>query len=137
MTPEQIRLVQQSFCQVEAIQEVAAKLFYARLWEIDASTAPLFAKSDMALQGHKLMAALALVVNGLSRPASVIPAAQDMARRHIGYGVTRDQYASVGDALLWTLGQGLGPAYTAEVEAAWIAAYELLSGVMIEAAYIT
>jgi nitric oxide dioxygenase len=135
MTPEQIRLVQQSFQKVEAIQEVAAKLFYARLWEVDPSTAPLFAKSDMALQGHKLMAALALVVNGLSRPESVIPAAQDMARRHLGYGVTRAQYASVGAALLWTLGQGLGEGFTAEVEAAWRAAYELLSAVMIEAAY--
>lgn len=135
MTPEQIRLVQQSFQQVEAIQEVAGKLFYARLWETDPSTAPLFAKSDMALQGHKLMAALALVVNGLSRPESVIPAAQDMARRHLGYGVTREQYGSVGSALLWTLGQGLGEAFTPEVDAAWRAAYELLSAVMIEAAY--
>lgn len=135
MTPEQIRLVQQSFQQVEAIQEAAATLFYARLWEFDPTTAPLFAKSDMALQGHKLMAALALVVNGLNRPESVIPVAQDMARRHLGYGVTRAHYASVGAALLWTLGQGLGEAYTPEVEAAWGAAYGLLSAVMIEAAY--
>lgn len=135
MTPQQIHLVQQSFRQVEAIQEVAAKLFYARLWEIDPATAPLFAKSDMTLQGHKLMAALALVVNGLSRPETVIPVAQDMARRHLGYGVTREHYESVGAALLWTLDQGLGEAFTAEVEAAWGAAYELLSSVMIEAAY--
>lgn len=135
MTPEQITLVQHSFREVEAIREAAAKLFYARLWEIDATIPPLFVKSDMALQGHKLMAALALVVNGLSRPESVIPVAQDMARRHVGYGVARAQYASVGAALLWALGQGLGAAYTPEVEAAWVAAYELLSAVMIEAAY--
>jgi hemoglobin-like flavoprotein len=135
MTPDQIILVQQSFREVEAIQEAAAKLFYDRLWEIDPSTAPLFAKSDMALQGHKLMAALALVVNGLSRPEMVIPAAQDMARRHVGYGVTRSQYASVGAALLWTLGQGLGAGFTPEIEAAWTAAYSLLAAIMMEAAY--
>lgn len=135
MTPDQIILIQQSFRQVESIAETAAKLFYARLWEIDSSTAPLFEKSDMALQGHKLMAALALVVNGLSRPETVIPVAQDMARRHVGYGVTKAQYASVGAALLWTLAQGLGPAFTPEVEAAWIAAYSLLSGIMTKAAY--
>jgi nitric oxide dioxygenase len=91
----------------------------------------------MALQGHKLMAALALVVNGLNRPESVIPVAQDMARRHLGYGVTRQHYGSVGDALLWTLGQALEPDFAPEVEAAWVTAYELLSGVMIEAAYTT
>lgn len=135
MTPEQILLVQQSFPQVEAISETAAKLFYGRLWEIDPSTAPLFTRSDMALQGHKLMAALALVVNGLNRPEKVIPVAQDMARRHLGYGVERAHYASVGAALLWTLGQGLGDGFTPELEAAWGAAYELLSAVMIEAAY--
>jgi nitric oxide dioxygenase len=135
MTPDQISLVQQSFRQVEAIQESAARLFYTRLQEADPSTAPLFAKSDMALQGHKLMAAIALVVNGLNRPEAVIPVAQDMARRHVAYGVTRAHYASVGAALLWTLGQGLGAGFTPEVEAAWTAAYELLSAIMIEAAY--
>ncbi|MEI6158716.1 MAG: globin family protein [Roseococcus sp.] len=135
MTPDQIILVQQSFQQVEAIKETAAKPFYARLWEIDPSTVPLFEKSDMALQGHKLMAALALVVNGLSRPETVIPVAQDMARRHVGYGVTKAQYASVGAALLWTLGQGLGAGFTPEVEAAWTAAYTVLAAVMTESAY--
>ena len=135
MTPDQIALVQQSFRQVEAIQEAAAKLFYERLWQVDPSTAPLFARSDMALQGHKLMAAIALMVNGLSRPEAVIPAAQDMARRHVAYGVTRAHYASVGAALLWTLRHSLGAGFTPEAEAAWTAAYELLSAIMIEAAY--
>ena len=135
MTPDQITLVQRSFRQIEAIQERAAGLFYDRLWQVDPSTAPLFSKSDMALQGHKLMAAIALVVNGLNRPEAVIPVAQDMARRHVAYGVTRAHYASVGAALLWTLGQGLGEGFTPEVEGAWTAAYELLSAIMIEAAY--
>ena len=135
MTPEQITLVQDSFAKVEPIREKAAELFYARLWETDPSTVPLFAKSDMLLQGHKLMAALALVVNGLTKPETVIPVAQAMARRHVGYGVTPAQYDSVGAALLWTLGQGLGAGFTPEVEAAWTAAYALLSGVMIDAAY--
>lgn len=136
MTPDQILLVQQSFRQVEAIPEAAAKLFYARLWEVDPSTVPLFEKSDMALQGHKLMAALALVVNGLNAPQRAIPVAQDMARRHVSYGVTRSHYASVGAALLWTLGQALGTGFTPEVEAAWSAAYGLLAAIMIQAAYV-
>ena len=135
MTPEQIAIVQESFRRIEAIQETAARLFYERLWQVDPSTAPLFARSDMVLQGHKLMAALALVVNGLNRPEAVIPVVQDMARRHVAYGVTRAHYASVGAALVWTLAQGLGDSFTPEVRAAWTGAYELLSAIMIEAAY--
>lgn len=135
MTPDQIILVQRSFQQVETNGGAVAKLFYGRLWEIDASTAPLFEKSDMVLQGDNLMAALALVVNGLSNPETVIPEAQDMARRHVGYGVTKAQYASVGAALLWTLAQGLGPGFTPEVEEAWTTAYGILSGIMTQAAY--
>lgn len=135
MTPEQVALVQDSFRQVVPIKEKAAEIFYARLWETDPSTIPLFARSDMALQGQKLMAALAMVVSSLKQPEKVVPVAQDMAKRHLSYGVTKAQYGSVGAALLWTLGQGLGPAFTPEVEAAWTAAYTLLSGVMTDAAY--
>ena len=135
MTPEQISLVQTSFAQVEPMKDKAAGLFYAHLWEIDPSTAPLFASADMGRQGHKLMAALGLVVKGLTNPQSVMPTAQAMALRHVDYGVTREQYASMGATLLWTLGQMLGAAFTPEVEKAWVAAYALVSGAMVEAAY--
>ncbi|WP_424814835.1 globin family protein [Roseococcus sp. YIM B11640] len=135
MTPDQVTLVQESFKKVVPIKEKAAELFYGRLFATDPTTAPLFAKSDMLLQGQKLMAALAMVVASLRTPEKVVPVAQDMAKRHLAYGVTRAQYRSVGAALIWTLSQGLGPEFTPEVEAAWLAAYTLLSSVMIEAAY--
>ncbi len=134
MTPEDIALVKESFALVVPIKETAAELFYNRLFAIDPTTAPLFAEADMKIQGMKLMAALAMVVGALDRPDVVVPAAQDLSRRHVGYGVTEAQYGSVGAALLWTLEQGLGAAYTPEVAAAWTAAYVLLSGVMIAAA---
>jgi hemoglobin-like flavoprotein len=134
VTPDQVRLVQGSFAQVLPIRAQAAALFYERLFAIDPSAAPLFAGSDMTLQGAKLMAMLATVVGGLDKPATVIPRAEELARRHVGYGVTEAQYASVGAALLWTLEQGLGAGFTDPVRAAWQDAYALLSGVMIAAA---
>ncbi len=48
--------------------------------------------------------------------------------------LTNDQYATVGAALLWTLGQGLGELFAPAVEEAWTAAYPLLCGVMQAAA---
>lgn len=134
MTPEQATLVQDSFRLVVPIKDQAAALFYGRLFELDPSTKALFTGTDMAEQGAKLMATLGFVVAGLKRPAEVVPAAQALAKRHVGYGVKEAHYPTVGAALLWTLGQGLGEAFTPEVEVAWTAAYTLLAGVMIDAA---
>ena len=89
----------------------------------------------LKVQGGKLMSAIAPVVNGLGTPSAIVPAAQELAKRHVAYGVTRAHYASVGAALLWTLRKGLGEAFAGPVEEAWTAAYGLLAGVMTEAAY--
>ncbi|WP_376098907.1 globin family protein [Roseomonas sp. CCTCC AB2023176] len=134
MTPEQIELVKRSFAKVVPIKETAAALFYGRLFEVDPALRALFRDTDMVEQGRKLMATLGFVVMNLGHPGSVVPAAQGLARRHVGYGVREEHYATVGAALIWTLRQGLGEAFTPAVEDAWTAAYAMLSGAMIEAA---
>jgi nitric oxide dioxygenase len=91
--------------------------------------------ADMAEQRQKLMATLAVVVNGLSNLESVLPAASALAKRHVAYGAKPEHYPVVGSALLWTLERGLGDAWTKEVADAWTAAYGTLSGYMIEQAY--
>jgi len=134
VTPNQIELVQQSFIKVEPIYVQAAALFYGRLFEIAPEVKPLF-RSDIAEQGRKLMATLAVVVNGLSNLEAILPAASALAKRHVGYGIKASHYAPVGAALLWTLERGLGPAWTPELAAAWTVAYTTLSEFMIGEAY--
>lgn len=134
MTPEQVTVVQQSFAKVAPIAPQAAALFYGRLFEIAPEVKPLF-KGDMAEQGRKLMATLAVVVNGLANLAGVLPAASALAKKHVGYGVTPPHYGVVGEALLWTLEKGLGDAWTPETKDAWTTAYTTLSGYMIAEAY--
>jgi hemoglobin-like flavoprotein len=133
MNHEQIRLVQMSFEKVEPIAETAAMLFYGQLFTLDPSLRTLF-HGDMKSQGQKLMAALKLVVKGLEKPETILPAVRSLGQRHVAYGVKDEHYATVGAALLWTLGQGLGEAFTHEVEDAWTTAYTLLATVMQEAA---
>lgn len=133
MTPHQIHLVQTSFEKVAPIADTAASLFYGRLFEIDPSTRALF-RDDLRRQGAMLMQTLGLAVRHLHDPTPVLGAVQALGVRHVRYGVTHAHYASVGSALLWTLGQGLGEGFTPEVEAAWAAAYDLLGGVMRTAA---
>ncbi len=133
MSPEEITLVRDSFAKVKPIAADAAALFYGRLFEVAPSVRPLF-KGDMQQQGAKLMATIGMVVASLDRLDTVMPAVQDLARRHVGYGAVPAHYAVVGDCLLWTLGQGLGEAFTPPIHAAWAKAYGALSGAMIEAA---
>jgi nitric oxide dioxygenase len=134
MTPDQIKLIQQSFAKVAPISEEAVALFYGRLFEIAPGVKPLF-RSDMTEQGRKLMATLAVVVNGLNNLESILPTASALAKRHVDYGVKAADYEPVGVALLWALERGLGAHWTAELAAAWGAAYGLLSDFMIGEAY--
>ena len=76
------------------------------------------------------MGMLATAVSNLHQVEKIVPAVQDLGRRHVGYGVTADQYEPVGEALLWTLEKGLGPAFTPQVNEAWTSAYTTLASVM-------
>jgi hemoglobin-like flavoprotein len=134
MNPTQIKLVQDSFARVAPISEQAAVLFYDRLFEVAPPVRAMF-PDDMTEQRKKLMATLAVVVNGLSNLEAVLPAASALAKRHVSYGAKPEHYPVVGGALLWTLENGLGDAWTPEVAEAWTAAYGTLSGYMIEEAY--
>jgi hemoglobin-like flavoprotein len=126
-------LVQSSFAQVIPVADQAARHFYDRLFELDPALRELFA-SDMADQRAKLMQMLHTAVRGLDRLEQLVPALQHLAIRHVGYQVRNEHYVTVGAALLWTLEQGLGDAYTADVRDAWVAVYNLISSVMMEAA---
>jgi hemoglobin-like flavoprotein len=134
VTPQQVTLIQQSFAKVAPISEQAAALFYGRLFEIAPQVKPLF-RGDMKGQGVKLMATLAVVVNGLTNLETILPAASALAKKHVAYGVEAEHYAPVGAALLWTLERGLGADWTPDLAAAWTAAYTTLSGYMIGEAY--
>ena len=133
MTPEQVAKVQQSFAKVAPIAETAAELFYGKLFELDPELKQLF-RGDMKEQGAKLMATLNVVVNGLTDLDTIVPAVQQLGRRHVGYGVKDSHYDIVGEALIWTLGQGLGDDFTEDVKQSWITAYNILAATMKDAA---
>ena len=134
MTPHQVKLVQDSFAKVAPIAPQAATLFYDRLFEIAPQVKPMF-PGDLTEQKKKLMTMLTVVVNGLDKLDTVLPAASMLAKKHVSYGVEAARYQPVGGALLWTLEKGIGDAWTGEVSEAWTDAYTTLSGFMISEAY--
>lgn len=129
MTPRQIALVQHTFDAVRPIATEAAAMFYDRLFVLDPTLRQFF-RGEMQEQGRKLMQAIALVVQGLRTPEAILPAVTALGARHRGYGVEAEHYGTVGTALLWTLEQGLGSAFTPEVKDAWAAAYTMLAEAM-------
>ena len=131
-TETDLALVRSTFDLVVPIAGVAADMFYDRLFALDPSLRGMFRQSREA-QAQKLAQALAVVVKGLENPAQLRGAVEALGRRHAGYGVRDHHYSTVGEALIWTLEQGLGDAWTAEVRAAWVDAYGWLSFVMREA----
>ena len=132
MTPRDIALVQSSWKQVQPIAAQAAAMFYGRLFLLDPSVRPLF-RGDLREQGTKLMSMISVAVNALARIETLVPAVQALGRRHAGYGVEDRHYDAVETALVWTLGQGLGEAFSAETEQAWRSAYRVLASTMKEA----
>ena len=71
MTPEEIKLVKDSWEKVVPISETAAELFYGKLFELDPSVKPMF-KGDMKEQGRKLMAILNTAVNSLDKLDTIV-----------------------------------------------------------------
>jgi nitric oxide dioxygenase len=134
MNPTDIDLIRTSWSGVEPIADTAAGLFYGRLFELDPAIERLFRRTDMAAQRKILMQTLTVVVKSLDKLEQLVPAVQALGRRHAGYGVREAHYATVGEALLWTLEQGLGATFTPPVRAAWAEAYGILASVMIAAA---
>lgn len=134
MTRTQKSLIRTTWAAVAPMSDQAAALFYARLFELDPELARLFERTNMIQQGRMLMQTLAVVVKSVDDLATIVPAVEALGRRHAGYGVRCQDYATVGSALLWTLETGLGEAFTPAARQAWATAYEILSSVMIAAA---
>ena len=134
MTPDQARLIKESWNSVASIADSAVAQFYNRLFEIDPTTRPLFHATTMPEQRRKVIQALSLAVQSADNLAALTPVLQHLGRSHQGYGVSAEQYQSVGAALLWTLERGLGPQWTPAMAAAWTELYGSISAVMLRAA---
>ncbi len=88
----------------------------------------------MEQQYSKLISMISVVVSRLEHLEELTEDIAAMARRHVDYGVKPQQYALVGNALLWTLEKGLGDQWNIELKEAWAKCYTLLSETMIKAA---
>ena len=134
--PATILRVRASWKDLETLLPWLSRRFYDNLFTADPSLVSLFEsnrRGQMEEQGHKLMQMLGYAVNELADLDALTPLLQQLGRQHVGYGVKKEHYRTVGAALIETLAEGLGDRFTPAVEQAWIAAYEVMAGIMIAA----
>ncbi|TMH32256.1 MAG: hemin receptor [Betaproteobacteria bacterium] len=132
MTRDEAELVQHTWHSVLTVGDTFAELFYGRLFALDADLRRLF-RDDMVEQGRNLTAMLSVASANISRPEKISVALRQLGKRHAAYGVRPEHFALVEDALLFALEHALIDVFTAEVKAAWRAAYALLASMMLEA----
>jgi hemoglobin-like flavoprotein len=129
ITPAQIELVQSSFLHVLPIADAAGVLLYERIFTLAPATRTLF-DADIRPQAARLMAAVKAAVESLDDLDAVVPFLVKLGARHVRYGVQPEHFDVGGDALLWTLQQGLGDAFTSELRDAWSAAWSVIAHAM-------
>jgi hemoglobin-like flavoprotein len=132
MEMKQIQMVKHSWSLVAPIADTAATIFYENLFTMDDELRHMF-RGDLTEQKKKLVATLGFVIAKLDKLDDVVGEVKKLGSRHSGYGVKESHYHTVGAALLLTLEQGLGDQWNNDLKNAWVEAYTILSGAMIEA----
>jgi hemoglobin-like flavoprotein len=126
MTPDDIKLIQDSWRKVEPVKEIAAELFYTRLFELDPPLRAICG-DDLKARRTRFTQVLGATVRGLARFDMLLPAVREFGMRHPLPGDNEQHHANVATALLWMLEKALRRDFTAEVKSAWIKVYGVLS----------
>ena len=133
ITAKDIDLVTATRSALAVRGEALAMRFYGHLFDRDPGLRAMFPK-DLRVQSRKLSATLVLAIDSMGDWDRFAPVLDVLARRHLGYGVRREHYDVVGEALIETLREaGIGPVHLA----AWTRAYVAMSRRMTESAYVS
>jgi hemoglobin-like flavoprotein len=132
MNAHTVTLVQHTWQKAATNAPAVAQLFYANLFAADPELKKLF-KGDITEQGKRLTQMIGAAVNKLDNLETLVPILENLAVRHVRYGVKNSHYETVGGALLKTLAQSLGDSFTPDVQTAWTEVYAIMSSTMISA----
>jgi hemoglobin-like flavoprotein len=135
MTPEQVELIKRSFDAIWPIRRKLAGSFYSRFFELAPDAQRLFS-NDLERQHLKLMDMIAAIVGALDKRELFQSLISHSGRQHAQFGVRSSHFVAFGDALIWSLEQQFGPAFTPELREAWVALYDAVQNKMMRAAQL-
>ncbi len=117
--------VQATLDQILKNEDEFAEKFYARVFEMAPQVRDLF-KKNLLDQGRMLTHMLGGIVYSLSRPEYLLLGLKSLGRQHKGYGVHKDHYPVVRQALLETIQEQLGENKSEKIMHAWESALDLV-----------
>ncbi len=129
MTPEQIRLIRESYPNIREVSGPLVELFYGRLFQTAPSVRPMF-RNDIGVQARKFSDMLEALIEGLENFDQQQPALRAMGQRHVAYGVLPEHYDVLSAAFLWALGHMMYPDFPPSLKDAWAALMREVSDAM-------
>lgn len=130
----QVDLLRSSFNKIKPQADEFVEKFYHNLFSDYPSTKPLFEQTDMSAQKKKLLDALVLVIQNLTSTSVLATALKQLGERHKRYGILPKHYPFVGNSLIKTFAEFLGPDWTPDVQTAWLDAYGAIKDLMLQGA---
>ncbi len=134
LTSKQIELVENSRDFVLLNAQDTGAVFYKKLFALDPGLRTLF-KGEIKTQSQKLVAMITFTVHKLNTMDDIMADVRALGIQHKNKLVQPHHYATVGDALFWTLENTLGENWNAEVKEAWTSVYHALASTMLGAAH--
>ena len=125
-----IGVIRASLPTVRQHLDPASEAFYVNLFAIAPELEALF-PPDMAGQGMRFMSTLVTMAYLLDDPEGFAAGIDRLVAVHERAGVRAADFKPMGHALLVTLGEAMGPAFTCELQRAWRAAYDHIAAEMI------
>lgn len=96
--------------------------FYGRLFDVHPACRSLF-KNNIQTQGKALAKIISFLLSSGAEPAKLHVALNDMALRHVTYGVKAHEYGIMGEVLLHSLAKCVGPSFDEATINSWVRIY--------------
>lgn len=133
LSPHEIDLIRASVSVVEPLAAEMTVYFYAILFARYPGVRPMF-PPGMDAQRGRLLRSLLRIVDLVDDPQGLVRFCGHLGRDHRKFGTLSAHFPAVGECLLASLARYAGPAWTADIAAAWTKAYGVVAQVMISAA---
>ncbi|WP_405758995.1 MULTISPECIES: globin domain-containing protein [unclassified Streptomyces] len=133
LSDREISLIRASVAVVEPLAADMTVYFYAILFTRYPDVRPMF-PPGMDAQRGRLLRALLRIVDLVDDPGGLVRFCGHLGRDHRKFGTLAAHFPAVGECLLAALARFAGPAWNADVAAAWTKAYGAVAQLMISAA---